>query len=96
MIYQNPILQVGRGSTSTERLIICQVFPRSIGYLEKTLKIVLPEIKVPQSFETWYIKSPSGTLPSSLKLWLCGQNGLILDVTEFTLTYKLKYTNLLV
>ena len=47
---------------------------------------------MPQNFDTWYITPPSGTLPSSLKLWLCGQNGLILDVTEFTLTYKLKHT----
>ena len=51
---------------------------------------------MPQGFDTWYITSPSGTLPSSLKLWLCGQNGLILNVTEFTVTYKLKNTNLLV
>ena len=47
---------------------------------------------MPQSFDISYVTSPSGTLPSLLKLWLCGQNGLILDVTEFTLTYKLKHT----
>ena len=52
----------------------------------------LPENKLPQSFDIWYVTSQSGTLPSLLKLWLCGQNGLILDVTEFTLTYKLKHT----
>ena len=43
-----------------------------------------------QSFDIWYVTSPSGTLPRLLKLWLCGQNDLILNVTEFTLTYKLK------
>ena len=48
---------------------------------------------MPQSFDIWYVTSPSGTLPSLLKLWLYGQNGLIQDVTEFTLTYKLKHTN---
>ena len=47
---------------------------------------------MPQSFDIWYVQSLSGTLPSLLKLWLCGQNGHILDVTEFTLTYKLKRT----
>ena len=45
-----------------------------------------------QSFDIWYVTSPSGTLPSLLKLWLRGQNGLILDVTKCTLTYKLKHT----
>ena len=45
-----------------------------------------------QSFDFWYVTLPSGTLPSLLKLWLCGQNGLIMDVTQFTLTYKLKLT----
>ena len=53
----------------------------------------MPENKMPQSFDIWYVTSPSGTQPSLLKLWLCGQNGLIQDVTEFTLTYKLKHTN---
>ena len=48
---------------------------------------------MPQSFDIWYVTSPSGTQSSLLKLWLCGQNGLIQDVTEFTLTYKLKHTN---
>ena len=62
----------------------------------ENIKIVLLENKMPKGFDTWYITSPSGTLPSSLKLWLCGQNGLILNVTEFTVTYKLKNTNLLV
>ena len=52
----------------------------------------LPENKMLQSFDIRYVQSPSGTLPSLLKLWLCGQNGLILDVTEFTLTYNLKRT----
>ena len=47
---------------------------------------------MPQSLYIWYVTSPSGTLPSLLKLWLCGQNGLILDVTEFTLTYEFKRT----
>ena len=47
---------------------------------------------MPQSFDIWYVQSPNGTLPSLLKLWLCGQNGLILDVTEFELTYNLKRT----
>ena len=51
----------------------------------------LPDKKMPQSFDIWYVASSSGTLSSLLKLWLCGQNGLILDVTEFTLTYKLKH-----
>ena len=46
---------------------------------------------MPQSLDIWFVTSPSGTLPS-LKLYLCGQNGLILDVTEFTLTNKLKRT----
>ena len=72
--------------------MICQIFPQSIGYLEKTLKIFLPENKMPQSFDIWYETSPCGTLPSLLKLWLRGQNGLILDVTKCTLTYKLKHT----
>ena len=90
MIDQNPILKVGRGSTSTERLIICQGFPQSIGYLEKTLKIFLPENKMPQSLVCNI--SPSGTLPSLLKFWLCGQNDLIREVKEFTLTYKSKHT----
>ena len=45
---------------------------------------------MPQSFDIRYVTLPSGTLPSLLKSLLCGQNGLILDVTEFTLTYKLK------
>ena len=83
---------VGRGSTSIERLIIGQIFPRSIGYLQKSLKIFLPENKMLRSFDIWYVTSPSGTLPSLLKLWLCGQDGLIHDVTEFTLIYKLKHT----
>ena len=48
---------------------------------------------MPISFDIWYVTSPSGTQPSLLKLWLCGQNGLIQDVTEFTLTYKMKQTN---
>ena len=47
---------------------------------------------MPQSFDISYVTSPSGTLPSLLKLWLYGQNGLILDVTELTLTYKLEHT----
>ena len=47
---------------------------------------------MPQSFDIWYVTSPSGTLPSLLKFWLYGQNGLILDVAEFMLTYKLKRT----
>ena len=25
---------------------------------------------MPQSFDVWYVTSPSGTLPSLLKLWL--------------------------
>ena len=49
---------------------------------------------MPQSFGIWYVHvtSPSGTLQSLLKLWLCGQNGHFLDVTEFTLTYTLKHS----
>ena len=47
---------------------------------------------MPQSFDIWCVTFPSGTLPKLLKLWLCGQNGIIMDVTEFTLTYKLKHT----
>ena len=60
--------------------------------LRKHYKIILPEKKMPQSFDISYVISPSGTLPRLLKLWLCGQNCLILDITEFTLTYKLKHT----
>ena len=51
---------------------------------------------MPQSFDIWYITSPSGTQPSLLKMCLCGQNGIIEDVTEFTLTYKLNKQTLLV
>ena len=47
---------------------------------------------MPKSSDNWYVTSPSCTLLNLLKSWLCGQNGLILDVTEFTLTYKLKHT----
>ena len=47
---------------------------------------------MPKSFDISYVTSPRGTLPIFLKLWLYGQNGLILDVTEFTLTYKLEHT----
>ena len=43
---------------------------------------------MPQRFDIWYETSPCGTLPSLLKLWLRGQNALILDVTKCTLTYK--------
>ena len=51
---------------------------------------------MPQSFDIWYVTSRSGILPSLLKVWLCGQNGLILDVTEFTFyllieTYKISW-----
>ena len=60
MIYRNPILQVGRGSTSTERLIICQIFPRLKGYLEKTLKNILARKQNVQSFDIWYVPLPSG------------------------------------
>ena len=41
---------------------------------------------MPQNFDIWFVTSPSGTQPSLLKLWLCGQNNLIQDVTEFTFT----------
>ena len=61
-------------------------------FRENNKKIFLPENEMPQSFDIWYVTSPCGTPPSLLKLQLCGQNGLILDVTEFTLTYKLKHT----
>ena len=47
---------------------------------------------MPQSFDIWYETLSCGTLPSLLKLWLRGQNGLILDVTKCTLNYKLKHT----
>ena len=47
---------------------------------------------MPQSMDIWYVTLPSSTLLRLLKLWLCGQNGIILDVTESTLTYKLKQT----
>ena len=47
---------------------------------------------MPQSSDNWYVTSPSCTLLNLLKWWLCGQHGLILDATEFTLTYKLKHT----
>ena len=43
-------------------------------------------------FDIWYETSPCDTQPSLLKLWLRGQNGLILDVTKCTLTYKLNHT----
>ena len=46
-----------------------------------------------QSFDILYVTSPGGTQLSLLKLWLCGQNGIIQDVTEFTLTNKLKQGN---
>ena len=48
---------------------------------------------MPQSFDILYVTPPSGSLPSLLKLGLYGQNGLIQDGTELTLTYKLKHTN---
>ena len=48
---------------------------------------------MPQSFNIWYVTSPSDTQSSLHKLFLCGQNGLIHNVTEFTLTYKLKHIN---
>ena len=47
---------------------------------------------MPQSPDNWYVTSPSCTLLSLPKLWLCSQNDFILDVTEFTKTYKLKRT----
>ena len=37
-------------------------------FRENIKKIFLPENKMPQSFDIWYVKSPSGTLPSFLKL----------------------------
>ena len=37
---------------------------------------------MPKRFYIWYVTSPNGTLPSLL----------IVDVTEFTLTYRLKHT----
>ena len=46
---------------------------------------------MPQIFDIWYETLPCGTLRSLLKLWLRGQNGLILDVTKCTLTYKFKH-----
>ena len=30
-----------------------------------------------------FVASPSGTLPSLFNLWLCGQSGIFLEVTEF-------------
>ena len=33
--------------------------------------------------DIWYVASTSGTLPSLFKLWFCGPNGIILEVTEF-------------
>ena len=68
----------------------------SIGYIEKKLELYLPENKMPQSFDIWYVSSPSSFLSSLLNKWICGQNGLILEVTEITLTYKLKTKNPLV
>ena len=67
-------------------------FALLIGYIEKILElhVLLPENKVPQSFDIWYVTSSSSSLPSLLNMWICGQNGLILEVTEITLTYKLK------
>ena len=62
-------------------------------FLEKTLKNIFARKQVPQSFDIWYVTSPTGTQTSLLKLLLCGQNGFIQDVTEFTLTYKLKQTH---
>ena len=54
------------------------------------MKNILARKQNVQSIDIWYVTLPSGTLPSLLKLWLRGQNGLIMDVTQFALTYKLK------
>ena len=56
------------------------------------MKNILARKQNAQSFDIWYVTLPSGTLPSLLNLLLCGQNGLIMEVTQFTLTNKLKYT----
>ena len=61
-----------------------------ISYIEKTLELLLPENKMPQRFDIWYVKSSSSSIPSLFNMWICGQNGLILEVTKITLTYKLK------
>ena len=88
LIYHDPILQLGRDSASNERrFLVYQLLMKNI---EKTLKTFLPENKMPQSFDIWYVTATTSTLQSLLKIWLCGQNGLILKVTEFALTHKLK------
>ena len=61
-----------------------------IGYIDKTLELLLSENKMPQRFDIWYVTSSSRSIPSLFNMWICGQNGLILEVTETTLTYKLK------
>ena len=35
-----------------------------IGYIEKTLELLLPENKMPQRFDIWYVTSSSSSLPS--------------------------------
>ena len=65
-------------------------FALSKGYIEKTLELHLPENKMLQSFDIWHVASPISSLSSLFNMWICGQNGLILEVTEITLTYKLK------
>ena len=67
-------------------------FPSIKSLFRENIENILARKQNVQSFDIWYVTLPSGTLPSLLKLWLCGQNGLIMDVTVFTLTYKLKHT----
>ena len=81
-----------RGSTSTERFIFFSDFSSINRLFRGNIKYVLARKQNAPIFDIWYVTSPSGTLLSLLKLWLRGQNGLILDFTEFTLTYKLKRT----
>ena len=54
----------------------------------ETLKNIFARKQNAQSFDIWYVTLPSGTLPNLLNLWLCGKNGLIMDVTQFTLTFN--------
>ena len=47
-----------------------------LAYIENILKHILVRY-----YEKGLILS--GTLPSLFKLWFCGQNGIVLEVTEF-------------
>ena len=51
-----------------------------LAYIENILNTFLSDTK---RLGIRYVASPSGTLPSLFKLWFCGQNGIVLEVTEF-------------